>query len=207
MTFDDFTSLVQRWFQSNYSDRAAKLTIEPLSNGNAWISLTGVASDDLTLYDPAPFKIVYSEDDALENTQLALANSMLTRNERLRELMMADINDPESGALIDGFYTDFPVIESDRIHFERFFQSSDLETRREALIALTFGVNKDSGPRFIGYAKEALILHILGVIEGSDSQYTGPAVLNTLHERGDTEATAILRSLRNNEKWRRRMFV
>lgn len=71
---------------------------------------------------------------------------MDSKNERRRELMEADVNDPATGGLIDDFYTDFTITDDDQACLERFLSSSDLGTRREALIALMFGVNKETGP-------------------------------------------------------------
>jgi hypothetical protein len=207
MTFDSYVTAMESWFQKDYGYRNVGLIIEQLANGEARVLLTGASNVDSGLCDPAPFNVAYAAGDGLENTQLVIANKMLSRDERRRELMAADINDPESGGLIDGFYTDCSVVEGDRIYLERLFQSSDLETRREALIALTFGVNKDTGPQFTGYAMEALVLHLLGVIEDTDSQYTGVDVLAVLQSRGDLQAATILASLTGNDKWRRTFFT
>lgn len=128
---------------------------------------------------------------------------MLTKDERRRELMAADVDDPTSAKLIGDFYTDFTIAEDDRILLERFLKSPDLETRREALIGLMFGTNKDTDPRFTGYAVDALVLHFLRVIEDGESQFTGYSVLAELRNRGDEEATAILKLLESNRKWRR----
>ncbi|MFZ0031448.1 MAG: hypothetical protein WAK84_06215 [Candidatus Cybelea sp.] len=69
--------------------------------------------------------------------------------------MEADVNDTATGGLIDDFYTDFTITDDDQACLERFLSSSDLGTRREALIALMFGVNKETGPKFTGYAVDA----------------------------------------------------
>jgi hypothetical protein len=124
--------------------------------------------------------------------------------ERRRELMEADIGDRRVAGRIDDFYTDVTVTESDRVYLERFLSSSDLEVRREALIGLMFGVK---GPKFTGYAIDALILQFLGTLEDTDSQFTGDSVLAELRKRGDQQAITILKLLESNEKWRRRFQI
>ncbi|MGC1381287.1 MAG: hypothetical protein WA814_09750, partial [Candidatus Baltobacteraceae bacterium] len=80
---------------------------------------------------------------------------------------------------------------------ERFLQSSNVENRRESLLALIWDTT------FIGYAIDALLVHIMGVCEQSDAMFTGAAALLLLRERGDKQADTILSSLERNDKWRR----
>ena len=115
--------------------------------------------------------------------------------------MEVDVNDEVAG-WIDDFYTDFYVAEEDRECLERFLQSSIVDNRREALLALVLATGP-AGPKYTGYALDALILHLLGVVEDEDAQYTGVSILAELRNRGDKQAQAILESLRKNEKWRR----
>jgi hypothetical protein len=208
MTFDDFKSATESWFQNRYNVGSAKLIIEQQANDKAQVTVAVMGRDgSLQLGERAPFWVDYSTDDALQNARICIQTKMLSRDERLGELLEADIDDPESGGMIDGFYTDFVVTEGDRIYLERFLQSSDLETRKEALIALMFGVKKDTGPKFGGYAMDALVLHFLGAIEDSDSQFTGHSVLSLLRHRGDEQARAILKLLENNPTWRKKFFL
>jgi hypothetical protein len=202
MSFDEFVSAVQKWFQDRYINGTVKLIIQPLANGEAKISMTAPGNEDSGPGDPAPFRMAYSAGDALMHTRMIIENKLLSRDERRRALMEADINDPESAGLIDDFYTDAAITEGDWPCLERFLRSSNLETRREALIALMFGVNQDVGPKFTGYAVHGLLLNFLGAIEDRDSQFTGASVLFELRARGDENATAILKLLESNRKWR-----
>ncbi len=111
--------------------------------------------------------------------------------------METSINDPAAAGLIDNFYTDFNRTEEDRACLERFLQSSNLENRREALLALIWDT------AFTGYAIDALLVHIIGVSEHSEAMFTGVGALALLRERGDTQAKSILCSLERNDKWRR----
>jgi hypothetical protein len=202
MSFDEFVSAIKKWFEDRYINGTVELIIQPLANGEAQISITTPGNENSAPGDPAPFRMAYSGSDALMNTRIAIENKMLSRDERRRELMEADINDPQSAGLIDDFYTDAAITEGDRSCLERFLRSSNLETRREALIALMFGVNQDAGPKFTGYAVHGLLLNFLGAIEDKDSQFTGASVLFELRARGDENAIAILKLLESNRKWR-----
>jgi hypothetical protein len=202
MDFEDFRTAITSWFKERYSGRTTELFVQHIAKSEAKLVIRVINNGRLGDDQPASFNVLYSSVSALQHAQINIETKMLTRDERRSQLMASDVDDPMSGALIDDFYTDFAVIEGDRVYLERFLHSSDLETRREALIGLTFGVNKDTGPRFVGYAKEALMLHLLGVIEETDSQYTGVSVLAVLEARGDEEAGAILESLGKNNKWR-----
>jgi hypothetical protein len=129
-------------------------------------------------------------------------NTVGTKSERLQLLQTVDVDDPIAGGLIDGFYTDFYITEDDRQCLERFLKADNIENRREALIALMFSTGPD-GPKFTGYARDAIALHLLGILEDSEAQYTGLSVLVELRARGDTGATAPLESLETNTAWRR----
>ena len=128
---------------------------------------------------------------------------MSNRSVRRQELIEADIDSPLSAGLIDGYYTDFSILEEDRPVLERFLQSADVKVREEALVALIFSTGT-SGPKFTGYAVDALILHILGLVADSEAMFTGIAVLSELEARQDTKAAEMLESLGRNETWRRR---
>jgi hypothetical protein len=201
MTLDEFGAALKDWFRRRYGSEEATLQVQLDTDGKAKISIVKVGSK---LYEPTPFYIDYSTNDALQISQPVLEHKMLAKGERRSELMRADIKDPESCGLIDDFYTDFTITEDDRNCLERFLGSSYLDTRREALLALMFGVNKEAGPKFTGYAIDGLILHLLGVLEDTDSEFTGVSVLGELRNRGDKVAMAVLRLLETNEKWRRR---
>ncbi len=115
--------------------------------------------------------------------------------------MEVDINE-EMGGWIDDFYTDFCVVDDDRECLERFLQSSNVDNRREALLALIFATGPTE-PKYTGYALDALMLHLLGIVDDGDAQFTGVSLLAELRNRGDKEAQSILDSLTKNEKWRR----
>jgi hypothetical protein len=123
-----------------------------------------------------------------------------TKAEWRQQLIEVDIND-EVGGWIDDFYTNFYVAEEDRKCLERFLQSSNVNNRREALLALI--LTGPTGPKYTGYALDALIVHLLGIVEDEDAQFTGVSLLAELRNRGDEEAQSILESLRKNAKWRR----
>ena len=123
---------------------------------------------------------------------------------RRQELSEASLDDPQSGRLIDDFYTDFAVEEDDRACLERFLNSSVVDVRREALIALVFS-NRPEGPKFIRYAVDALMLHALALVNDYDeATHTAVSVLRELKSRGDTEAARVLQSLSREQKWERR---
>jgi hypothetical protein len=144
---------------------------------------------------------------------------------RRQELLGTPIDDPKSASLIDDFYTDFDVAEDDRACLETFLNSSVVEVRREALIALIFSTGR-GGPKFTGYALDALMLHVLAIVNGSEAlltsasaldrldvstlvnkmepMLTGVSVLTELESRGDKEAAHVLQSLAKNDEWRRR---
>lgn len=117
--------------------------------------------------------------------------------------MRAPVDDERTGGLIDGYYTEFNIIEEDRECLERFLTSKNVGVREEALLALMFSTGP-GGPKFIGYATDALILHILGVVEDNEAMYTGVSVLAELAKRNDPEAIRILRLLKKSDKWRAR---
>jgi hypothetical protein len=200
MTLDGFTAALEDWFRRRYGREAATVEVVLDRHGKAKISVIREGSKP---HEPAPFYVDYSAGDALEISQTVIESKMLTKSERRYELIQADVDDPKTCGLIDDFSTDFTITESDRSCLERFLGSSYLETRREALLALMFGVNKEAGPKFTGYAIDGLVLQFLGVLEGSDSQFTGSSILAELRNRGDQEAVAILGLLENNDKWRR----
>ena|GEM_PF-7010943 len=114
-----------------------------------------------------------------------------------RELAEISIDDPAAGGLIDDFYTNFNRTQDDRVCLERFLQSSNVENRREALLALIWDTT------FTGCAIDALLVHVIGVSEDSDAMFTGVAALVLLRKRGDKQADSILSSLEKNDEWRR----
>jgi hypothetical protein len=119
-----------------------------------------------------------------------------------QELVDVSVDDPDAAGMIDTYYTEFSLEDSDRSYLERFLESSHLGVRREALLGLMFSaVSKELS--YTGYALDGLILHLLGLLEDTDAQFTGAAVLGTLRNRGDKEAAKILDSLEKNKKWKR----
>ena len=123
--------------------------------------------------------------------------SVDAKADRRRALLETSIKDPAAGGLIDDFYTYFSITEDDRECLERFLHSSNVENRREALLALIWDTT------FTGYALDALLLHVIGVAEKSDAMFTGVSALSLLRQRGDIQAATILDSLEKNDKWRR----
>lgn len=119
---------------------------------------------------------------------------------RRHQLFEASIDDPRSARLIDDYYTDFRVAEDDRECLERFLCSSDIDVREEAILALAYA------PGFTGYAQEALVLHVLGIVADLEAQYTGVSALVELESKGDREAARLLQSLLRNEPWKRTFF-
>ncbi|MGA8098162.1 MAG: hypothetical protein WB810_05830 [Candidatus Cybelea sp.] len=130
---------------------------------------------------------------------------MNNKQERQQQLKGAEIDNPASAKLIDDFYTDFPITEDDKPLLERFLASALVEVRREALIGLIFSTSPE-GPKFTGYAIDALILHGLSVVAKSEAVYTAVSILTELRARGDKEAERFLRSLGKNDEWRRRFL-
>ena len=125
---------------------------------------------------------------------------MDVKTQRRRTLLETSIDEPAAAGLIDDFYTDFSITEDDRECLERFLQSSNVENRREALLALVCDTP------FIGYAVDALLVHIMGICEHSEAMFTGASALLLLQQRGEKEATAILSSLEKHDKWRRKFM-
>ena len=74
--------------------------------------------------------------------------------------------------------------------------------RQEALIALIFSTGPE-GPKFTGYAIDALMLHVLAILNDYGEQmFTGVSVLKELQSRGDNEAARIVQSLSRDRKWK-----
>lgn len=118
--------------------------------------------------------------------------------EKLRDI---DLTNQRSAELIEEYYTDYLVDGQDEAILSRFLLSPLLEARREAIIALIF--TKDvpwiASPR---YAQDALLLHLLGIIEDEEAQFTGVAALYEMASRGNAAAAAILKSLNANKEWK-----
>ena len=136
--------------------------------------------------------------------------------------MEASTDNYSSAQLIDDYYTNFTITEDDRECFERFLDSTLVEVRREALIALLLSGPK--APKFTGYALDALTLQVLALIEEnaaiwrcldlaridpvalaakSEPAFTALSALVELEMRGDKDAASILQSLGRNERWRK----
>lgn len=198
MTFDDFKRELEAWFNAQYSPTDAEITITQDGSGLASVSLVCKKPD--TPEHPS-FLVPWETTESLAWAQSAIERRTQTKAERRQQLLKVDVNE-EIGGWIDDFYTDFYVTEEDRECLERFLQSSDVNNRREALLALILATGL-AGPKYTQYAIDALILHLLGIVEDKDAEFTGVSLLAELRNRGDKEAESILESLKKNKKWRR----
>lgn len=198
MTFDDFRSDLEAWFGARYAPTEAEIMIKQDDAGGASITIACRKPDTP---ERVSFLIPWeTKEDRLKWAQSVIERRTQTKAERRQQLMGVDINE-EMGGWIDDFYTDFRVAEEDRECLERFLQSSNVDNRREALLALI--LTGPAGPKYTGYALDALVVHVLGIVEDEDAQFTGVSLLAELRNRGDKEAQSILESLRKNKKWRR----
>jgi hypothetical protein len=126
---------------------------------------------------------------------------MNDRNALRKELSEANLADERSAELVEQYYSDYFLDEQDENHLQRFLFSPLLSVRREAIIALIFskGVGWLANPC---YAQHALVLHLLGVMEDADAQFTGAAALYEMRSHGNEAADTILKSLNASKRWK-----